>query len=93
MRKSKSLALGFLLLLIAYMASKLRLSPLQRAQVDSLLDIRHREFSKIVAPVRPQLDSAREATRVQIKRLLDPGQQQRFQDWVNESKKEEAKQQ
>ena len=122
MRKSKSMALGFLLGTLvaggalgfsldrvlarpgcdvntdrqavrAYMASKLQLSPLQRAQVDSLLDIRHRELSKIVAPVRPQLDSVREATRVQIKRLLDPSQQQRFQDWVDESKKEEAKQQ
>jgi hypothetical protein len=122
MRKSKSMALGFLLGTLvcggalgfsldrvltrpacdantdrqavrAYMASKLQLSPLQRAQVDSLLDIRHREISKIVAPVRPQLDSVREATRVQIKRLLDAGQQQRFQAWVDESKKEEAKQQ
>jgi hypothetical protein len=61
--------------------------------VDSLLDIRHREISKIVAPVRPQLDSVRDATRVQIMRLLDAGQQRRFQDWVDESKKEEAKQQ
>ena len=122
MRKSKSMALGFLLGTLvcggalgfsldrvltrpacdantdrqavrAYMASKLQLSPLQRAQVDSLLDIRHRDISKIVAPVRPQLDSVREATRVQIKRLLDAGQQQRFQAWVDESKKEEAKQQ
>jgi hypothetical protein len=29
---------------------------------------------------------------VQIKLLLDPAQQQRFQDWVDESKKEESKQ-
>jgi hypothetical protein len=122
MRKSKSLAMGFLLGTLvcggalgfsldrvlarpacdantdrqavrAYMANKLQLSASQRAQVDSLLDIRHRELSKIVAPVRPQLDSVREATREQIKRLLDPTQQQRFQDWVDESKKEEAKQQ
>ncbi len=122
MRKSKSLALGFLLGALvaggalgfsldrvltrpscdastdrqavrAYMASKLQLSPLQRAQVDSLLDNRHREMARIVAPVRPQLDSVREATRVQIKKLLDVGQQRRFQDWVDESKKEEARQQ
>ena len=121
MRKSKSMAVGFLLgellcggalgfsldrvltrpacdantdreAVRAYMASKLQLTALQRAQVDSLLDIRHRELSKIVAPVRPQLDSVREATRVQIKRLLDPAQQQRFQDWVDESKKEESRQ-
>jgi hypothetical protein len=121
MRKSKSMAVGFLLGTLlcggalgfsldrvltrpacdantdrqavrAYMASKLQLTPLQPAQVDSLLDIRHRELSRIVAPVRPQLDSVREATRVQIKRLLDPAQQQRFQDWVDESKKEESKQ-
>lgn len=120
MRKSKSMAVGFLLGALlcggalgfsldrvltrpacdantdreavrAYMASKLQLTALQRAQVDSLLDIRHRELSKIVAPVRPQLDSVREATRVQIKRLLDPAQQQRFQDWVDESKKEESR--
>ncbi len=122
MRKSKSMAMGFLLGTLlcggalgfsldrvltkpacdantdrqavrAYMASKLQLTPLQRAQVDSLLDIRHREISRIVAPVRPQLDSVREATRMQIKKLLDAGQQQRFQDWVDESKKEEARQQ
>lgn len=121
MRKSKSMAVGFLLGTLlcggalgfsldrvltrpacnantdreavrAYMASKLQLTQLQRAQVDSLLDIRHREISKIVAPVRPQLDSVREATRVQIKRLLDPAQQQRFQDWVDESKKDESRQ-
>jgi len=121
MRKSKSMAVGFLLGTLlcggalgfsldrvltrpacdantdreavrAYMASKLQLTPLQRAQVDSLLDIRHREISKIVAPVRPQLDSVREATRVQIKRLLDARQQQRFQDWVDESKKDDSKQ-
>ena len=121
MRKSKSMAVGFLLGTLicggalgfsldrvltrpacdantdreavrAYMASKLQLTELQRAQVDSLLDIRHREISKIVAPVRPQLDSVREATRVQIKRLLDPAQQQRFQDWVDESKKDESRQ-
>jgi hypothetical protein len=121
MKKSKSMAVGFLLGTLlcggalgfsldrvltrpacdantdreavrAYMASKLQLTPLQRAQVDSLLDIRHREISKIVAPVRPQLDSVREATRVQIKRLLDADQQQRFQDWVDESKKDDSKQ-
>ena len=121
MRKSKSMAVGFLLGTLlcggalgfsldrvltrpacdantdrqavrAYMANKLQLTPLQRAEVDSLLDIRHRELSRIVAPVRPQLDSVREATRVQIKRLLDPAQQKRFQDWVDESKKEESKQ-
>ena len=122
MKKSKSMAVGFLLGTLlcggalgfsldrvltkpacdantdrqavrAYMASKLQLTALQRAQVDSLLDIRHREISKIVAPVRPQLDSVREATRVQIKRLLDAGQQRRVQDWIDESKKEESKQQ
>ena len=121
MRKSKSMAVGFLLGTLlcggalgfsldrvltrpacdantdreavrAYMASKLQLTPLQRAQVDSLLDIRHRELSKIVAPVRPQLDSVREATRVHIKRLLDPAQQQSFLDWVDESKKDDSKQ-
>ena len=75
------------------MASRLQLSASQRDAVDSLLDNRHREMSKIVAPVRPQLDSVREATRSQIKLLLDAGQKQRFEDWVNESKKEESKQQ
>src|SRR6476469_5810716 len=122
MRRSKSMAVGFLLGTLlcggalgfsldrvltrpacdantdreavrAYMASKLQLTPLQRAQVDSLLDIRHREISRVVARVRPQLDSVREATRVRIKKLLDAGQQQRLQDCVDESKREEAKQQ
>jgi len=77
----------------AYMASRLQLSASQRNAVDSLLDIRHREISRIVAPLKPQLDSVREGTRAQIKLLLDPTQQARFQDWVDESKKEESKHQ
>lgn len=77
----------------AYMASRLQLSASQRNAVDSLLDIRHREISRIVAPLKPQLDSVREGTRAQIKLLLDPTQQARFQEWVDESKKEESKQQ
>jgi hypothetical protein len=75
----------------SYMASRLQLSVSQRNAVDSLLDIRHREMSRIVAPVRPQIDSVRDATRAQIKRLLDPAQRKRFQDWVDESRREEGK--
>lgn len=77
----------------AYMSSRLELTASQRNGVDSLLDIRHREISKIVAPLKPQLDSVREATRAQIKLLLDPTQKARFQQWVDESKKEESKRQ
>lgn len=68
------------------MARQLDLSPAQRISIDSLMDQKHRQIVALYSPVQPQLDSLALASRVisdsthaQIKRLLDPGQQEKFE--------------
>ena len=58
-----------------YLAARLDLTPAQVAGVDSILDARHREMTRLIAPVQPALDSARTAARKQIMALLNPDQQ------------------
>jgi Spy/CpxP family protein refolding chaperone len=67
-----------------YLAERLDLTPGQTASVDSILDGRHREMTRIIAPVQPQLDSARAAARARIMAILTPEQQRRFQELLAE---------
>jgi Spy/CpxP family protein refolding chaperone len=68
------------------MAEELNLTPQQRVSMDSLIDLKHRQIMALYKPVRPQLDSiatlARvvgDSTHAQIKRLLSPDQQAKFE--------------
>ena len=70
-----------------YLAEKLDLTAAQSAAVDSILDGRHREMTRIIAPVQPQLDSARATARKQIMGILNPDQQRRFQELVQQRDK------
>jgi Spy/CpxP family protein refolding chaperone len=67
-----------------YLAVQLHLTPAQTAGVDSILDARHREMTRLIAPVQPQLDSVRTAARKRIMALLDPAQQQKFQELLQQ---------
>src|SRR5919206_3990795 len=69
-----------------YLAEELALTPTQRVAVDSILDKRHRDMSAVIAPVKPTLDSIRNAARAEINKLLDETQRRRFQKLVEESK-------
>jgi Spy/CpxP family protein refolding chaperone len=67
------------------MAEELKLTPQQQTSIDSLIEQRHRQIMALYKPVQPQLDSiaglAREvsdSTHAQIKKLLDPEQQQKL---------------
>jgi Spy/CpxP family protein refolding chaperone len=64
------------------MAEELKLTPVQQASVDSLIEQKHRQIVALYKPVKPQLDSIAVLTRIvsdsthaQIKRLLNPDQQ------------------
>jgi hypothetical protein len=70
----------------ARMARELELTPAQQASVDSLMDQKRRQIVALYSPVQPQLDSLALAARVisdsthaQVKRLLDPGQQEKLE--------------
>ena len=67
------------------MAEELKLSPLQQASIDSLIEQKHRQIVALYKPVKPQLDSiallardVSDSTHAQIKKLLDPEQAQKL---------------
>lgn len=69
------------------MARKLDLTPAQQTSIDSLMDQKKRQIVELYRPVKPQLDSLALASRVisdstnaQIKRLLNPEQQTKFEE-------------
>ena len=59
----------------------LELSAEQRVAVDTILDVKHRQVAAALRPVQPQLDSIRERARVEIRRLLTPDQQAKYEKW------------
>jgi hypothetical protein len=88
-----------------YLDRKLHLTAPQRAAVDSILDKRHRDFDAVYDPLRPQLDSAREAVlapvrprldsirvaaRGEIFKVLDDRQDPLFQQLIDESPRNDS---
>jgi Spy/CpxP family protein refolding chaperone len=67
-----------------YLAKRLDLDAAQVAAVDSILEGRHREMMRLVAPVQPQLDSVRAAARAQIMARLSPEQRNVFQKMLQQ---------
>ena len=67
------------------MAEELELTAAQQASIDSLMEQKHSQIVALYRPVRPQLDSiaivarvVSDSTHAQIKRLLNPDQQAKF---------------
>ena len=56
------------------LAEELELSAAQRAALDTILDRRNDAMDTLFQPIRPQLDSVREAARAEIRRRLTPRQ-------------------
>lgn len=66
------------------LADRLELTEAQRAQLDSILDRRHRDITTVMAPVRPRLDSIRVRTRGEIMKMLTDEQRAEFQRILEE---------
>ena len=73
----------------ARFADDLDLTGAQRAAVDTILDERHRQMSEVLKPVRPQMDSISENARNQMRRLLTPAQQSKFDDMHREMREKQ----
>ena len=73
------------------LADNLSLTDVQRAQLDSVLDGRNRQYDSLMALVRPHLDSLGVATRQRIRQLLTPEQQATYDEMLRE--REEARRQ
>ena len=79
------------------MAEELKLTPQQQASIDSLIEQKHRQIVALYKPVKPQLDSiallardVSDSTHAQIKKLLDPDQQQKLDRMRAAARKELA---
>ena len=70
------------------LAADLELTPAQRAAMDSILDKRHEDMSKVFATIRPQLDSLRNGARAQIASRLNDAQRARMQDFIRRKEEE-----
>ena len=70
------------------LADELELSAAQRAALDTILDRRNDAMDTLVQPIRPQLDSVREAARVEIRRHLTPHQAAEWDRIIAEMKAE-----
>lgn len=68
------------------LANRLGLSSEQSKALDSILDDRGEQYKKVLEPVRPSLDSARENARNQIRRMLTDDQRARFETLLLEMK-------
>lgn len=68
----------------------LGLSATQRATMDSLLDDRNCQISVVMKPVRPQLDSIRQAAHQQVLQVLTPAQREKLERRKAEMEKRET---
>lgn len=79
------------------MARELNLNATQRAAFDSILEGRQKQMRQLFEPIRPQMDSLmkvgdkmRDGTHEQLKRVLTPEQQVKFDRMHAEAKKRGA---
>jgi hypothetical protein len=69
-------------------ATELALTPAQRAAVDSILDARHRTIDSLLAPVRPQMERARNSAQREIAARLSADQQARYTAYLERRRSE-----
>ncbi|MBI3996967.1 MAG: periplasmic heavy metal sensor [Candidatus Omnitrophica bacterium] len=72
-------------------SSKLQLTPEQRTQVAAILDTKRQKMDALRAEIRPRVEELRASTSADIRRLLTPDQQQRFdvmeKEWSAKTKR------
>jgi hypothetical protein len=72
------------------MYDDLGLSAAQRTSMDSVLDERNCQISAVMKPVRPQLDSIKEAAHQQVLQVLTPEQRQKLERRIEERAKQDS---
>lgn len=79
------------------MAHDLSLTAAQRASFDSILEARRKQMRQLFDPIRPQMDSLmavgkvmRDSTHQQLRRLLTPDQQVKFDKMHADAMKRES---
>lgn len=72
-------------------ATELALTPEQKAAVDSILDERHRVIDSLLAPVRPQMQAARDGAQREIAARLSPEQREKYERYLARRAEEQAR--
>jgi hypothetical protein len=79
------------------MAKELNLTPSQRAQFDSIMNVRRTQMRELFRPIRPQMYSLQkiakamgDSTHEQLKRILTPGQARKLDEMRDRMRKREA---
>ena len=72
-------------------SSKLQLTPEQRSRVAAILEAKRQKMEALRAEIRPRFEELRASTSDEIRRLLTPEQQQRFDvmetEWQTQRKR------
>jgi Spy/CpxP family protein refolding chaperone len=76
------------------MAKELNLTPAQRTQFDSIMNVRRAEMRELFKPIRPQMDSLQkvakamgDSTHEQLKRILSPEQAKKLDEMRDRARK------
>jgi len=69
----------------------LGLSEPQRKTMDSLLDVRNCQIGSVMKPVKPQLDSIRDAAHKQVLQVLTPAQRDKLEQRRKEMEERERR--
>ena len=72
-------------------AEELGLDATQRAQLDTILETRHRQMDSVIRPIRPQLDAVSDSARAQMLRMFTPAQRSKFEEMHRALKARESK--
>ncbi len=64
--------------LLQQFTAKLHSSPDQRAKVAAILEAKRQKIDALRADIRPKFEEIRTSTRTEIRQLLSPEQQQKF---------------
>ena len=79
------------------MAKELNLTPTQRAQFDSIMNLRRTQMRELFRPIRPQMDSLQnvakaigDSTHEQLKRILTPEQAKKLDEMRDRMRKRDA---
>jgi len=79
------------------MARELNLTPAQRVQFDSIMNVRRMQMRELFRPIRPQMDSLQkiakqlgDSTHEQLKKLLTPEQAKKLDEMRERARKRSA---
>lgn len=73
------------------LTTELNLTPEQQKQVSDILDATRKNYDSIYAPIRPQMEAARQDGRQRIRTILTPEQLTKFEEHLRRIDEERSR--